>query len=76
METTVTSEIKCTTKRSIHEISDSPHSNEKYKIPDAFDSFNHLIDHYYNDVEPYEKAGHGSKWRKHLTDGEKKDLLE
>ena len=50
METTVTSEIKHPTKRSIHEISASPHSNEKHIIPDSFDIFNNLIDHYYYQI--------------------------
>ena len=50
METTVTSEIKYTKKCYIHEIRDSLHSNEKYRIPDSFDIFNNLIDHYYYQI--------------------------
>ena len=61
-----------TNKRSIHEISDSPHKHEQYQIPETFDTFQKLLEHYYNDAEPYEKAGGGNKWRRHLTEAEKK----
>ena len=65
-----------TNKRSIHEISDSPQTHEHYQIPDSFDSLHNLLEHYYNDAEPYEKTGHENKRRKHLTTAENKDLPE
>ena len=61
-----------TNKRSIHEISDSPHKHEQYQIPETFDTFQKLLEHYYNDAEPYEKEGGGTKWRRHLTLADKK----
>ena len=67
-----TSIINLPAKRSIDEISKINGDDQKYKIPDSFHSFNSIIDHYYNDVEPYEKAGHGHKWRTHLTKAEKR----
>ena len=59
-------------KRGISEISNITLGNTKYTIPCAFNTFNCIIDHYYNDVEPFEKSGCGINWRKHLTKGEQK----
>ena len=39
-------------KRSINEISDTTHGDQKYQIPMSFHSFNNILDHYYNDVHP------------------------
>ena len=78
-EKKVTSILNLPTKRSINEISNSNNGDQKCKIPDSFDpfgSFNSIIDYYYNDVEPYEKAGHSHKWRTHSIKAEKEDLVE
>ena len=62
-------------KRSIDEIGDSPKKKkvyQVYQIPESFHTFDELINHYYTEVDPYEKEGYGNKWRRHLTKAGKK----
>ena len=71
IEGTVTKLTRLPAKRGIHKISNTTPGNTKYHIPCSFDTFNSIIDHYYNDVEPLEISGCGTTWRKYLTNSER-----